>query len=487
MSVEMANGSRADHQQGWKVTLVCPMFNEQEGIRDTVQRVRAALTPLCGAWEMVIVDDGSTDASAAIVDVCAQEDARIRLVRLHGHQGYGCVIRAGFAAARYELIAYTDADWPCDLAVLSRALLLLEDADVIAGYRIHRRENWIRTCYSIVYNALIRWLFGLQVRDVNFSFKVFTRRMLEHISLTSRGSFIDAESLIAADRAGFRIRQYPVDYLLRRYGQSTMSRVSVIVQIVWEMGAYWWKVRGRPRPHRATVCAELLRRYAGASWLQRLHLRGRWLTCPFETVESSLPRDGRVLDYGCGHGLFTHLLRLRSPRRVVTGYDPDVRKIRTAQASANGESGVVFTQDDPLLRLDSQYEGIALIDVLPYLTVEQGIALLRRCYAYLRPGGILVVKDIHDRPWWKFRLTSLQERLAVRVFGWTWAQGRRIALWRSERFQQVFSALGCEVERVDLSGGSVYPHVLWRVLKAVEPQDVSLTQAQRTPLLLSCT
>jgi cellulose synthase/poly-beta-1,6-N-acetylglucosamine synthase-like glycosyltransferase len=158
----------------------------------------------------------------------------------------GGALRAGYAAATKDLVFYTDADLPVDLEVLPRAMRLLEyqQADVVAAYRFDRTsEGLVRSLYTFCYNHLIRTLFGLRVRDVNFAFKLFRRSVLEKFTLTSEGSFIDAEFLLRARKAGCVIIQIGLDYFPRTRGTSTLGSVPVILAILRDMAARWRELR----------------------------------------------------------------------------------------------------------------------------------------------------------------------------------------------------------------------------------------------------
>src|SRR4029453_17287600 len=123
-------------------------------------------------------------------------------------------------------------------------LLEYQQADVLAAYRFDRTsEGLLRTIYTLGYSGVIRTLFGLRLRDVNFSFKLFRRSLLERIVLKSEGSFIDAEFLVRARRAGAAIIQIGVDYFPRTRGTSSLASPSVIVKILQEMAVLWRELR----------------------------------------------------------------------------------------------------------------------------------------------------------------------------------------------------------------------------------------------------
>ena len=214
------------------------MYNEEEYIERTVQAAQDVLQRMGADYEIVIVDDASNDGTAGLADELARHHARIRVLHHARNRSLGGALRTGFAAARSELVLYTDADMPFDLQVLPRAVGLLEhrSADLLVGYRLNRgAAGPRRALYTWGYNRLIRALFGLQVRDVNFAFKLVRRRLLEGMILKSEGSFIDAELLLRARRAGARLIEIGVDYFPRTHGSSTLSSPRVILKILQEM------------------------------------------------------------------------------------------------------------------------------------------------------------------------------------------------------------------------------------------------------------
>lgn len=220
------------------VTIVIPMFNERENIEHAIACATRSLERYAGGHEIVVVDDASTDDSADIVEGLAARDARIRLLRHERNRKLGGTLRTGFAAATRDVVLYMDADLPYDPDILGRALAALEvsRADVIAGYRLDRTgEGALRALYSYVYNSVIGVLFRWPHRDINFSFKLLRREVLEAIELRSEGSLIDAELIVKAKNLGFVIQQIGLDYFPRSRGISTLSSPTVILKILREL------------------------------------------------------------------------------------------------------------------------------------------------------------------------------------------------------------------------------------------------------------
>ena len=225
------------------LTFMFPMWNEEEMIHRTVDAARETATDLIAAgdigdYEILIVDDASTDKTGTIADELAAADDHVRVVHHEVNRKLGGSVRTGLAEARCDLVLYTDADMPFDLADLGKALRLMRvyEADILSAYRLDRTgEGMKRTVYSYVYNSMVRMLLGMRIRDVNFAFKLLRRDILQHIELESEGSFIDVELLAKAQRRGFHIIQFGVDYFPRDRGTSTLSSPAVISTILKEL------------------------------------------------------------------------------------------------------------------------------------------------------------------------------------------------------------------------------------------------------------
>jgi glycosyltransferase involved in cell wall biosynthesis len=219
------------------------MWNEQDTIHRAVNAAFEAGDALVAdgeiaSYDVLIINDASTDATGEIADRLAESDPRVSVVHHAVNRKLGGTIKTGFENARGEIVLYTDADLPFDMAEVTKAVRLLRiyEADIVSAYRFDRTGEGVRRLvYSYVYNRLVQTLFGLRLRDMNFAFKLMRRSMLDQVELKSEGSFIDVELLARAKRLGFEIVQFGVDYFPRTRGISTLSSNSVIVKIVREM------------------------------------------------------------------------------------------------------------------------------------------------------------------------------------------------------------------------------------------------------------
>jgi glycosyltransferase involved in cell wall biosynthesis len=237
-----------------------PMWNEE----DYIERALRFGTRACEAlvergdianYELIVVDDCSTDRTPELADALAAADPHIRVIHHERNRKLGGSMKTGFAAATGDLILYTDADLPFDMTELPRAVRLLReyDVDIISAYRFDRTgEGTLRAVYTFVYNGLIKALFGVKVRDINFAFKLCRARIFDDVELKSEGSFIDAELVIRSTRLGYEIMQMGVDYFPRTRGQSTLSSPGVILTILREMWSLRSDLKNIERVHGAS-------------------------------------------------------------------------------------------------------------------------------------------------------------------------------------------------------------------------------------------
>jgi len=226
-----------------KLSIFFPMWNEEAYIERAIGAAKEVCDELVAAgtigdYELIVVDDASTDHTGKIADELTAADHHVRVVHHPVNRKLGGSMKTGFAAATGDLVLYTDADLPFDMIEVHKALRLMRyyEADIVSAYRFDPvGEGPSRAIYTFFYNVLIRQLFGVRMRDINFAFKLCRREVFDHIQLQSEGSFIDAELIIRARKLGYDVIQFGVDYFPRTRGESTLSSLSVIRRILSEM------------------------------------------------------------------------------------------------------------------------------------------------------------------------------------------------------------------------------------------------------------
>lgn len=233
----MANPSGGSPRR--QLTLVMPAYNEASGIQTAVAEAHEALAGLDYEFEIVVVDDGSTDDTAARVRDVAELRPAVRLVGHVVNRGYGAALRTGFESARFPLVAFTDADGQFHLDDLERLVPLTDLHPVVVGYRIDRQDPWRRRFYSWGYNKLVRLLLATGVRDCDCALKVFRREALPHLLPETDGFFVNAEMLCKARRLGLSVAEVGVRHRPRRHGASKVSLADV-PRTLRQLIPFWW-------------------------------------------------------------------------------------------------------------------------------------------------------------------------------------------------------------------------------------------------------
>jgi dolichol-phosphate mannosyltransferase len=220
-------------------SLIIPAYNESAGIRQAITEADEALRRLGRPCEIVVVDDGSQDDTAAAVAASVPRFPALRLVRHLRNRGYGAALRTGFQAARHELVGFTDADCQFHLEDLAALLARAEQVPVVVGYRIDRRDPVRRRFLSWGYNTLVRVLLGTGVRDCDCALKVFQRDALLQLMPESCNFFVNTEMLSRARRLKLAVAEVGVRHRPRQHGQSKVS-LAEVPRILRTLVPFWW-------------------------------------------------------------------------------------------------------------------------------------------------------------------------------------------------------------------------------------------------------
>jgi len=208
------------------ISFFFPAYNDGGTIASLVIRAVQAASRLTSNFEVIVVNDGSTDATREIADELARTYAAVRVIHHPGNRGYGGALRTGFAAATKDLIAYTDGDAqydPAELDVLWNRLT--PDVDVVTGYKISRSDPWHRIVIGRVYHYTVKILFRLRVRDVDCDFRLLRREVFDRVKLERNTGVICLEMMRKIQDAGFRVVEVPVHHYHRAHGQSQFFNV----------------------------------------------------------------------------------------------------------------------------------------------------------------------------------------------------------------------------------------------------------------------
>jgi len=212
-----------------------PCYNEQDNIRRVYESAAKVLGNLGMDYELILVDDGSTDQTPQIMDALAAADRRVTVVHHAANLGYGAALRSGIRAATRKLIFYTDGDGQFDLNELPPLLPLLKRYDIVSCYRLNRQEGPIRRFNAWCWTRLVCLLFHMQFKDTNCAFKLFHRRVFDGMELRSAGALINAEILARATRHRYAITQVGVHHFPRTCGRPTGANPCVIFRAFREL------------------------------------------------------------------------------------------------------------------------------------------------------------------------------------------------------------------------------------------------------------
>ena len=237
------------------LTVFFPAYNDSGTIASLVIAARQTAASLTSDFEVIVVNDGSRDATAQIVDELARTYPEVRVVHHGANQGYGAALRSGFAAASRELVFYTDGDAqydPAEMALLWNALR--DDVDLVNGYKISRSDPMHRIVIGRVYHHTVRLLFGLKIRDVDCDFRLLRRSIFDRVSLERSSGVICLEMMKKIQDAGFSVAEVPVHHYHRIYGKSQFFNFRRLFKTAIDVAALWVAlVLRREHVRRATA------------------------------------------------------------------------------------------------------------------------------------------------------------------------------------------------------------------------------------------
>ena len=218
-----------------------PAYNDSGTIASMVIRSVQAASELTPDYEVIIVDDGSADATADIAYELARTYPHVRVVHHPNNRGYGGALQTGFRAATKELVFYTDGDAQYDPAELAALWpKMTPDADLVNGYKISRSDPLHRIIIGRVYHYIVSMLFGLRLRDVDCDFRLMRRTIFDRINLEKTSGIICVEMMKKIQDGGFRVAEVPVHHYHRAFGTSQFFNVRRLVKTARDLLVLWY-------------------------------------------------------------------------------------------------------------------------------------------------------------------------------------------------------------------------------------------------------
>jgi len=344
------------------LSIVMPAHNEAENIEAVVLDALEAAAGVAGRYEVVVVDDGSTDDTASIVEsLTATYGDSVRLIRNEHNLGYGPTVRRAWAAAQMEWVLFTDSDRQFDLLQVGELVSLTDEADLVVGWRKKRQDPLLRRINAKAFNLAGRLFFGTGIRDVDCAFKLMRASALRQLDLTANSAMVNTELLYQSRQHGLRVAQLPVTHYPRRFGEASGGDLRVIARAIREFFALRHRFNQpqakRLRLHsRLVAILALLAGLATTAWAYAHHV---------------------ILAYGDAEA------HLNIAKRVVSGLTPGLGQLGSVWLPLPHLLMVPFVVTDAMWRT-----GLAGAAVgVPSLVL---LAVMTYRLAYLLTGGIAV-------------------------------------------------------------------------------------------------
>jgi glycosyltransferase involved in cell wall biosynthesis len=225
------------------ISVFFPAFNDEQTIEQMVAQALELLPTLTDNYEVIVVNDGSTDSTGERLEALTQTSPQVRVIPHEKNLGYGAALRTGFSQAEKDLIFYTDGDGQYDVGELAVLLPQMTAAcDVVNGYKIKRADSYDRIFLGAVYNHLARLLFRLPVRDVDCDFRLIRRHALNRIELVSSSGVICVELVYKLHSAGCVFVEAPVHHYPRLHGKSQFFTLRRLSRTVIDFLTLWIKL-----------------------------------------------------------------------------------------------------------------------------------------------------------------------------------------------------------------------------------------------------
>jgi 2-polyprenyl-3-methyl-5-hydroxy-6-metoxy-1,4-benzoquinol methylase len=454
-----------------KISLLIPARESGPGLEQTVERAHAFFSYLLkknsqNTFEIILIPNPApyTDEMETMKILLRFEHLASRFpgTRIVSHlsppdmPGKGSALRSGFVASKGRLICFTDSDLPYDLSFFERAFVRSgQGFDLITGNRRMSESlfdipvavlpfAYNRHRLGLFFNRVVRTLLPVGTTDTQAGIKVLSRRLAEKAFGIQRcpGFFFDLEIFLVNQANGWSQAEIPVSLHLNSEKSTVRIFRESILAIYWlgritlgQLQGYYGKKTKRPR---------ILRRYLGVKNIPtatRLFLFLRWFLTPYTAMAKHLPPAGKIIDYGCGHGLFAMSLAQESGERKVYGIDHDKKRIEIALEASKGLKNLRFGTGGLFESTAEPVKGISLIDVMHYFDPEAQKAHLSSAFEQLEQDGVLIFREVDPDAGFISVLNRYYEKLATSI-GFTRSNEEKLYFRKKEEWLQLLSEIG---------------------------------------------
>lgn len=230
-----------------ELSVFFPAYNEEKNIEDTVLKAAKILPNVASKWEILIINDGSSDKTKKISEKLAQNDKRIKLINHKKNRGYGAAFKTGLYSSKYKWITFTDADGQFDFSEITNFIKTQQEtsADLVIGYYKNRQVPFYRKVNTKLWEFVVFAFFGLKVKDIDCGFKFISKNVVDTVPKleSERGAFISSEFLIKTKKADFKIVEIGATHFPRTEGEGTGSNLNVIIKSFLDLAKLWKNLR----------------------------------------------------------------------------------------------------------------------------------------------------------------------------------------------------------------------------------------------------
>ena len=456
------NTSLLDQSPEVKVSLIIPARNSDHSLSKTVIEAHAFLKQRYDQnFEIILVPNPAhNDTHDRSIAIAEELTRHLKCVRSYTHRspsGKGAAIRTGLQFCRGEWILFTDSDLPYDLDFFDTAVSSLEKGfDFITGNRRLPNSSFVipvrllplaygRHRLGMLFNRAVRLLLPIQSTDTQAGIKALSRRLAQKVfqKQACPGFLFDLEIFLITRGHGFHHTEFPVTLHLNSE-KSTVRVLRECTQVVIWLTRITW--RNFMNAYGSAAKKNILARYRDASFSTRLFLLARWRLTPYSRMASRLPREGKILDLGCGHGLFSLAAGLYSPGREIVGIDHDIERVQLGTRAVQDLPNVHIqtgniTQPPSASR---PYSGIAIIDALHYFDPQKQESILQKAYELMESGGTLLVREVDPEGGFASKWNRLYEKIATQI-GFTQAERKDLHFRTRKEWEKLMKKAGFKV------------------------------------------
>ena len=225
------------------ISVFLPSHNEEPNVERVVRGFLAELPRVADDYEVIVVNDGSTDKTGTIADRLASENSRVRVVHHEKNRGYGGAVISGIRAARQPYVVLADGDGQFDPKEVESLAAYVPEYDVVVGKRIRRADHLMRRINGKAWTMLVRIVLGIEISDIDCGFKLFKREFLDGMELRAHGAMISTELMARVVGRGAKIKEVGVHHLPRLAGEQSGANVKVIARAFKELFTLYGELR----------------------------------------------------------------------------------------------------------------------------------------------------------------------------------------------------------------------------------------------------